>query len=201
MHDMKVTESRTYRMRARAENAEQTANRILAAAVELFWERPTTELSLDAVAERAGVSTRTVIRRFGGKDQLLVAAGDWDRRRVTDQRDRAPVGDVVMAVEVLVEHYEELGEKVLRLLAAQATMPALSPLVDQGRQVHRRWCRRVFAPYLEGLSASERRRRLAQYVAVCDVYTWKLLRLDSGLSRRQTQTALVEILIPLTKES
>ena len=198
---MKVTEPRPYRMRARAEAAEQTANRILAAAVELFWERPTTELSLDAVADRAGVSTRTVLRRFGGKDQLLAAAGEWDRRRVSDQRDRAPVGDVEMAVEVLVEHYEELGEKVLRLLAAQATMPALAPVVDQGRQVHREWCRRVFAPYLEGLPAAARRRRLAQYVAVCDVYTWKLLRLDARLSRRQTQTALVEILIPLTKES
>jgi AcrR family transcriptional regulator len=198
---MKVTEPRPYRMRARAEAAEQTANRILAAAVELFWERPTTELSLDAVAERAGVSTRTVIRRFGGKDQLLAAAGEWDRRRVSDQRDQAPVGDVAMAVEVLVEHYEELGDKVLRLLAAESTMPALSPVVDQGREVHREWCRRVFAPYLEDLPAPTRRRRLAQFVAVCDVYTWKLLRLDAGLSRRQTQTALVEILVPLTKES
>ena len=42
------------------------------------------------------------------------------------------------------------------------------------------------------------RRRLAQLVAVCDVYTWKLLRRDAGLSRRQTELALVELLEPLT---
>ena len=32
---------------------------------------------------------------------------------------------------------------------------------------------------------------------MCDVYTWKLLRLDAGLSRRQTQIALHELLGPL----
>jgi hypothetical protein len=34
---------------------------------------------------------------------------------------------------------------------------------------------------------------LAQLVAVCDVYTWKLLRRQSGLSRRQTEQAVVEL--------
>ena len=40
-----------------------------------------------------------------------------------------------------------------------------------------------------------------QLVAVCDVYTWKLLRRDSGLSRRQAATALLELLQPLTQSS
>jgi hypothetical protein len=47
------------------------------------------------------------------------------------------------------------------------------------------------------LSGVKRQRRLAQFVAVCDVYTWKLLRRDAGLSRRQTQLALVELLTPM----
>jgi hypothetical protein len=34
---------------------------------------------------------------------------------------------------------------------------------------------------------------------ICDFYTWKLLRRDSGLSRRQTEMALVELLAPLTE--
>lgn len=45
---------------------------------------------------------------------------------------------------------------------------------------------------------SARERRLAQLVAVCDVYTWKLLHRDSGLSRAQTRTALLELLEPMT---
>jgi hypothetical protein len=42
----------------------------------------------------------------------------------------------------------------------------------------------------------ERERRLAQFVAICDVYTWKLLRRDAGLSRRQTELAVTELLKP-----
>jgi hypothetical protein len=100
-----------------------------------------------------------------------------------------------------MDHYEEFGEKVLRLLAAQEAVPGLRPIVDQGRDVHRQWCQRVFAPCLADLKPVERRRRMAQFVAICDVYTWKLLRLDAGLSRRQAAVALVEMLTPFTKES
>ena len=55
----------------------------------------------------------------------------------------------------------------------------------------------MFAPALAGRVGVERRRRLAQLVAICDVYTWKLLRRDAGLGRRQTELALVELLGPL----
>ena len=47
----------------------------------------------------------------------------------------------------------------------------------------------------------EHQRRLAQLVAVCDVYTWKLLRRDAGLSRDQTELAIVELLNPLLEDS
>jgi hypothetical protein len=36
-------------------------------------------------------------------------------------------------------------------------------------------------------------------VVVCDVYTWMLLRRQSGLSRKQTELALRELLKPLTE--
>jgi hypothetical protein len=65
--------------------------------------------------------------------------------------------------------------------------------------MHREWCEAVFAPTLAGLSATERARRLAQLVAICDVYTWMLLRRRSGLTRRQTELALRELLKPLTE--
>ena len=34
----------------------------------------------------------------------------------------------------------------------------------------------------------------AELVAICDLYTWKLLRRDLGLSRRQTEDAIREML-------
>lgn len=199
MTDMKT--SRPYRMQARADAAELTGERILQAAVDIFWERPSVQISLEDVAERAGVSSRTVIRRYGSKENLLASAAEWAGAGVAQQRGQAPVGDVPGSVSVLMDHYEEYGDRVVRLLAAEVEVPALSDIADKGREVHMAWCKRVFAPYLDAASAVQRRRRLAQFVALCDVYTWKLLRRDAGLSRRQAELALVEMLSPLTKES
>jgi hypothetical protein len=140
----------------------------------------------------SGRSVQTVIRRFGGRDGLLAAAADRESERVRRQRAEAPVGDVAAAIRVLVDHYEGMGDRVLRLLAEEGRVPGLDEVVDGGRAVHREWCSRVFAPALEGRAGVERDRRLAQLVTICDVYSWKLLRREAGLSRRQTELALVD---------
>jgi AcrR family transcriptional regulator len=191
---------RPYRMVARAESAAATAERILDAAVEVFWEAPGAAVSQEEVARRAGVTVQTVIRRFGGRDGVFAAAAEREADRVSRQRDEAPTGDARAAVRVLVDHYEAMGDRVVRLLAEEERVPALREVADRGRLLHRQWCARVFAPALAGLAGAERRRRLAQLVAICDVYTWKLLRRDTGLSRRQTELALVELLEPILEE-
>ncbi|MPV90508.1 TetR family transcriptional regulator [Georgenia ruanii] len=184
-------------MAARAESTAATGERILASALVLFWERPTDQISLADVAARAGVSVQTVIRRFGGKEGLFEALADRERRRIVAQRDAAPAEDPVRAVEVLFDHYEDVGDKVLRLLEEASRVPGLRAVVEEGRRYHRAWCARVFAPALTGRHGTDRDRRLAQLVAVCDVYMWKLLRRDAGLSRRQAELAVVELLDPL----
>ena len=195
---MKTLDRRPYRMGARAAAAAETGERILDAAVEVFWEGPDA-VSLDEVARRAGVTVQTVIRRFGGRDGLFSAASVRESDRIRAQRDEAPVGDLTGAVRVLCEHYEEVGDRVLRMLVEEDRVPGIRHLAESGRAYHRAWCARVFAPALAGLSPSDKKRRLAQLVAVCDVLTWKLLRQDAGLSRQQTERALVELLTPLQK--
>ncbi len=194
---MKQRKARAYHMEGRAATAAATGERILDAAVALFWERPTDQLSLDQVAQRAGVTVQTVIRRFGGRAGLLSAASAREATRVRAQRDEAPVGDVVQAVRILVTHYESFGERVLHLLAEAQRIPGVERLAADGRALHVAWCVRTFAPALAGRAGAARKRRLAQIVAICDVYLWKLLRLDAGLSRRQVELALVELLDPL----
>ena len=180
-------------MVARAEAAAATGERILDATVNVFWELPTDEISLDEVARRAGVTVQTLIRRFGGRAGLLAAAAEREGERVHRQRNEAPVGDVAGAIHVLIEHYETLGDRVLKLLAEEDRAPGLREIADQGRAFHREWCERVFAPAVSGLGGRDRKRRLAQLVALCDVYTWKLLRRQAGLSRSQTRLALIEL--------
>jgi AcrR family transcriptional regulator len=184
---------RAYRMGRRAAAAAQTADRILDAAEEIFWKRPTDQISLEDVARRAGVTVQTVIRRFGGKDGLFSAGAERAAQRVQQQRENVATGDVAGAVATLIDHYEELGDRMLRLLAEEHRVPKLRSVADHGRELHARWCERVFAPVLATRRGAERKRRLAQLVAVCDVYMWKLLRRDRGLSRRDCERALAQL--------
>jgi AcrR family transcriptional regulator len=179
-------------MGARAEAAAETGRRILQATMELYTERFYDQVSLEDVAERAGVTVQTVLRRFGSKEKLIFAAAEEARRRVRSQRDRAPVGDVAGAVKVLVETYEEHGDRYLRLLAQEERVPAFRLITDTGRAHHYECVERDFAPLLAERTGPERERLLAQLIAICDLYFWKLLRRDLGLSREQTELTIIE---------
>jgi hypothetical protein len=116
------------------------------------------------------------------------------RNRVEQQRGQAPAGDVTSAVANLVEHYEEMGDTILRLLAQEDRVPAFAEATERGRTLHREWVRRVFAPTLSSLPRPERALRLAQLVTLCDVSTWRLLRRDQRLSRGRTERAMTEMI-------
>ena len=200
--NMAAAKSRAYDSPKRASSAAQTGRRILQATEDLFVERPLSEVTLNAVAERAGVTVQTVIRRFGDRAGLIGACAKAAMDRVGSQRNAAPPGDVPAAVDNLLQHYETTGSLALKLLAEEHSSPELGRITEGGRRLHRQWCAMVFAPFLEPLEGSpEHDRRLAQFVALCDVYTWKLLRLDAGLSRDQVAHSLLEMLEPFTRRS
>jgi AcrR family transcriptional regulator len=190
--------TRTYEMSARAEAAAATGERILDATVALFLEQPSDQIRLNEVAEKSGVTVQTVIRRFGGKEGLFAAAAERETNRVRDMRFSVTPGDVAGAVRNLVEHYEAYGDGAMRMLSEEERIPAIREVVVNGRVIHREWCEYAFGPYLPEDDAG-RERRAAQLVAICDVYTWKLLRRDSNLSREDTELAITEMLVPFTK--
>jgi AcrR family transcriptional regulator len=192
---------RTYVMTARAAAAEETATAIVTAFTELFLERGLAHVSLREVADRAGVSVQTVIRRFGDKDGLTAAAASAGTAAVDAHRRTAVPGDLDDIVDNLLDHYDDHARVALRLLAEEDSAPAIAPVTATGRRLHREWCERVFAPWLGDLQGADHDRRLAQLVAVCDVYTWKLLHVDAGLGRRQLRVALLEMLAPLTTQN
>lgn len=198
--NMKVGQRRPYRLNARAVAAAHTGERILDAAAAVFWDRPSDQISLDQVAERAGVTVQTVIRRFGSKESLLIAAAKRETEQVATLRREAEPGNIEAGLRLLVDHYELTGDRVIRMLAEEQRAPGLQKLADLGRDMHRRWCARMFADALTGRTGVDHQRRLAQFVAVCDVYTWKLLR-RAGLSRIQTELAILELLHPMTNRA
>jgi AcrR family transcriptional regulator len=181
-------------MAARAEAAEVTLKRVLDVALRLFTDHPYDEVSLERVAAEAGVAKRTVLRRFGSKEALFGAAMDPARDEMIAHRQAAPVGDVAGTVANVVAQYERWGTNRLRLLEQEDRIPLIAEWVQGGREWHWGWVERVFAPQLKRLRGSERRRRHAALVVLTDVYTWRLLRLDLGLSRAETERTLVDLI-------
>jgi AcrR family transcriptional regulator len=178
---------RGYRMAARAEAAARTAHDILTATAELWRERPVDEITVAAIAERAGVSVRTVLRRFGSRDGVIAACIESDAAGIVSARDQAPAGDVEGALRVLLAHYERDGDAVLRTLALEEKVAEAKAIIEAGRTGHRAWCARVFAPHLPPAADAAYDTRLDAFVAATDLYLWKLLRRDL---QRSTEGAM-----------
>ena len=174
---------KAYSMDLRAAAAEATRERILESAAEAFLEHWYDEVTIASVAERAGVSGQTVINHFGGKEQLAAAAIERLHREIVSVRYTPEAGDIPALVGAVVDDYEKTGDAVVRLLALEEKIPALQDLLDRGRAGHREWVETMFlAPEL-----------LAELVVATDVYAWKLLRRDQGLSRDETLASMTRI--------
>src|SRR3954453_19891718 len=185
---------RPYRMGARADAAETTLKRVLEVAVRLFTDNPYDDASLELVATEAGVSKRTVLRRFGSKETLFGDAMTMARGEMIAHRQAAPVGDVPGAVANVVGQYERWGANRLRLLEQEHRIPLIAEWVRGGREWHWGWVERVFSPQLGTVRGAERKRRHAALVALTDVYTWRILRLDLRLSRADTERTIVDLI-------
>jgi AcrR family transcriptional regulator len=177
-------------MRARAAAAAETGRRIVSAVHALLAEQPYDRITIDAVAERAGVTVQTVLRRFGSRDGLFDAAVAAGRAEIDAQRATAPAGDPATAIRVLFDHYERWGAIVMRLVEQEDHVPAVGALVREGRAGHAAWVARVFAAPLAGRRGRARARLQTQLVAATDLYVWKLLRRDVRIPRDEAEAAV-----------
>ncbi len=171
---------RRYEMQVRGEAVSATRDAIVAAVIDCVVEQRSLGVTLASVADRAGVTVKTVLRHFGNRDTLLDVAWSNVNHDVAAERE-VQSGDPAAALTVLIEHYERRGDMVIGLLAEEDDDPRARRVCDSGRQAHRGWVERAFADQLP-TRAVERARLIDALVVVTDVYCWKLLRRDRGLS-------------------
>ena len=177
-----MTSSRAYSMDSRRAAAEATRRRILESAADLFMTRWFDEVTINAIASAAGVSGQTVLNHFGDKESLFANAADLIEVDVLARRTSEP-GDIDGAIAALVRDYEVSGDGVIRALAMEGKVEALGPLLARGREGHRRWVEQTFG----------RPDLIRELIAATDVYTWKLLRRDQGLSKEATRKSMTRI--------
>lgn len=191
---MTVTKRR-YTMTSRALKAQETRERIRGAAMELYVERPIEDFTLEDVARRANTTVQTVLRAFGSKEDLVLAALTGLAQSGTPLKPTNP-GDVAAAVRAHFDIYETVGDVVIARLGDERRIPALKPALEQGRAGHREWVAKAFAPYLR-----DNPELFEMLNVLTDVYVWKLLRRDRGLDRAAAETIVINMIACVLKEA
>src|SRR5947209_15387769 len=103
------TKTRRYEMRARMDTTQATRDAIVAAALSAVVAERSVAVTLGSVADRAGITVKTVLRHFGSREALIDAA--WARMMDDILAERGvPADEPARALAVLIEHYEDRGE-------------------------------------------------------------------------------------------
>ena len=189
---------RSYDMTTRAEGASSTRDRIVRAGADLLMEQRFEDVTLAAIARAAGVSHQTVLNHFGTKEGVAGAAADVIREETEDLRASAVPGDLRDAVRIVVDQYEHSGDSNARWAMSAERLGSLASRLEDARASHQRWLAWVFAGELPA-EESARRRAVNALHAATDVYTWKLLRRDLGLSRRETENTMADLVAGVLK--
>jgi AcrR family transcriptional regulator len=187
---------RAYDMTKRSDAAGGTRRRIAEAALALFKERDYEDVSLNEIARAAGVSHQTVLNHCENKAGVLLAAGELFSEEIRELEAGAVAGDVTSVVHVTCLRYEALGDANARWAAMSTRAPEVAEGLARGRLGFQSWLEEMLGDVMPGDDdPSERRRVLLGLHAALDVFTWKLLRRDLGLSQKQTEAQLTDLVL------
>ena len=190
----------------RTARADNTRRRIVSALVALIEEGQLTPTAA-AIAERAGVSVRSVFQHFTDLDTAFQAAADHTMERVwTMMRPIPETGTAQERVDTLLDMRWNIYEEVAAVRRAGTLLEHRSPVVARRRTEFREILRRLieltFAPELNLLPREARTETLDAMLVIADFEYMEVLRQQMGLSRvlacRVQRRALLALLAAAT---
>jgi AcrR family transcriptional regulator len=129
---------RSYHSRARQRQAEETRRRILAATRELFTSRGYAGTTLEAIAEIAEVSPKTIAAVFGSKRAILAEVVNPDAfgphvQHLLDELRATPEPGlrVALVAQITRQAYEPLVLELELLRTAHVVAPELADLARE----------------------------------------------------------------------
>ncbi len=187
---------RAYDMTKRSDAEGGTRRRVAEAALSLFKERDYDDVSLNEIARAAGVSHQTVLNHCESKAGVLLAASALFSEEIRNLEVDAVVGDVTSVVRTTCIRYEVLGDANARWAAMSTRAPEVAEGLARGRSGFQSWLEEMLGDLMPSdADPAERRRVLLGLHAALDVFTWKLLRRDLGLSQDQTEAQLTDLVL------
>lgn len=173
---------------------ERSRSAIVEAMLELIREgnrRP----SAVEVADRAGVSQRTLFNHFSDIQALMAEIAAAQLERVSDRMPDAPGGGTARrrSDEFFTELAPLLDDVVPVRLAAESFPMPVKPLTDGVRAVSelmRASLAATFAPELDAMTVRERDEVLDELEVLADPMAWRTRRSIQGRSRSAAAAAL-----------
>ncbi|HEU4329865.1 MAG TPA: helix-turn-helix domain-containing protein [Lapillicoccus sp.] len=201
---------RAYRSALREQQARATRRVVVDAAAELFVDRGYVATTIDAIAERAGVSRRTVFASVdGGKAQLLRLAWDWaivgdDEPVPMAQRPEVQrlmrQSDPMVGLRGWARQVSEVGERVAPLAQVLVAAADADPEVAQLLSVvetQRLTGARMFVRWLRDHGGLRRGLSVERAAQICrmqsDPAIYRRLVVEQGWTTAQYQRFLVDV--------
>lgn len=183
------------------ERGRRTRDAVVLALYELLREGEP-DPNARRIAERAGVSLRSIYVHFAGIEDLYRAVNDLAVARVVSMLSPIdPAQPLAARVDLLCSQRARVHEELAPVRRAadvrRASSPALQAAHAFGRKASRDQVDRVFASELGVLDAATGRRRAAAVDAAVSPECWEVLRDSHGLTVEEARLALVEALLDL----
>lgn len=176
----------TYDNSKRQIDAQKTKNEIIKAFGTLWSSYSIKEITLEMVAREAGVSTKTILRKFKSKGGLTNESLSYLASEIESERTSTKVGDIDDILKTLLSNYEKMGEAAIRTINLEPELEIARQIGAKGRTLHRDWCIRMFAPYLPDEQSIDYEIQLTSFIAATEIYLWKLLRKDLKFGKEKT---------------
>jgi AcrR family transcriptional regulator len=176
---------------AATRHTDATRQAILEAAVDLFMERQSEGFSVQEVADRAGLTHRTVYRYFPSRQELLGATAERLAPALVDQRfaEVSTVEEWIDAVGPHFAHTEANFELVRRVVAALFTSEDQRLFgQDLRERDSHRW--QIFRSQFPHLPDGDARRTFATLRHLISSTSYVLYRLRFGLSSAEATEAI-----------
>ncbi len=181
--------------------ARRDRNRIAAidAVLELFSEGELTPTP-EQVADRSGVSLRSVYRYFANRSDLIRAAVDRHLERVQPLFVIEAIGEgtfgarVESFVQARLRGYEAIAATARASRLRSPSNEVIREQLDRARRLYRAQLEHQFARELDALDPPRRRAVLAAADALTQVETIELYRVQRGCSTSETHELLATAL-------
>ena len=185
----------------RTRRAQRTRDGVIRAVLTLIAEgdlRPTAP----RIAERAGVSLRSVFQHFNDLDALFAEAADRELSRIASEVEAiAPSGALAARIEAFVTQRSRALEQVTparrAALLQEPTSPTVVAIRDRLLALARQEVALTFAPELAMVDGDERVEVLDALDAAASWQTWEALRNHQGLAVARARRVVARTLTAL----